>query len=74
MLDLKNFATWKEANRWLAKHGFGMTQIEEIKKEWDKLLTEEQTPVTKPTPTTVKPAPTTIKPAPIAKSAVTTKK
>jgi hypothetical protein len=69
MLDLKNFSTWKEANRWLAKHGFGMAQIEEIKKEWDSLVVEKATPVTEKTP-----AATTIKPTPITKPAVTTKK
>jgi hypothetical protein len=59
MLDLKNFSTWEEASRWLAKHGFGMTQIEQIKEEWVAATTP--TSISKPVedvkmPDTTKPA------------------
>lgn len=33
-LEIKEFATWEESERWLRRHGYGMTQIEEIKAAW----------------------------------------
>lgn len=34
--EIKNMKTWKEAERWLAKHGWGMSQIAQQKELWEK--------------------------------------
>jgi hypothetical protein len=33
--EIKNCATWEEAHRWLARHGWGLGLIEEQKVLWD---------------------------------------
>jgi len=33
--EIKIMKTWKEAERWLAKHGYGIEQIREQKELWD---------------------------------------
>jgi hypothetical protein len=33
--EIKDYATWEEAQRWLAKHGWGLGLIEEQKILWD---------------------------------------
>ena len=46
--EIKDTKTWEEAARWLAKHGYGMTQIEEQKAEWAKANKPAQMPAAKP--------------------------
>ena len=33
--EIKDFKLWEEAQRWLARHGWGMGLIEEQKVLWD---------------------------------------
>lgn len=33
--EIKDFKTWEEAQRWLARHGWGLGLIEEQKVLWD---------------------------------------
>jgi hypothetical protein len=33
--EIKDYATWEEAQRWLARHGWGLGLIEEQKVLWD---------------------------------------
>ena len=33
--EIKDYATWEEAYRWLARHGWGLGLIEEQKVLWD---------------------------------------
>jgi hypothetical protein len=33
--EIKDFTTWEEARRWLARHGWGLGLIEEQKVLWD---------------------------------------
>lgn len=46
--EIKDMKSWDEAARWLAKHGWGIAQIEEQKLEWDAANTP--TPSVKATP------------------------
>ena len=48
--EIKDFATWEEARLWLARHGWGLTQIEEQKVLWDEAR------AVKPVEKVVKPA------------------
>jgi hypothetical protein len=48
--EIKDFTTWPEAARWLAKHGWGLGLIEQQKELWEA----EKTPAT--TKAAVKPA------------------
>lgn len=52
--EIKDMKTWDEAARWLAKHGWGIGQIEEQKVEWDKVNAPKPAvkaaPTPKPTP------------------------
>ncbi len=32
--EIKDFKTWEEAEIWLARHGYGLGQIDLIKAEW----------------------------------------
>lgn len=41
--DIRNCETWAEAERWLAKHGYGITQIEQQKEAWDTAHTKPKT-------------------------------
>lgn len=34
--EIKDMKTWAEAERWLAKHGWGMSQIAQQKELWEK--------------------------------------
>lgn len=34
--EIKDFKTWEEAQRWLAKHGWGLGLIEQQKTLWDE--------------------------------------
>lgn len=52
--EIKDMKTWDEAARWLAKHGWGIAQIEEQKAEWDKANAPKPAAKAVPTP---KPAP-----------------
>lgn len=51
--EIKDMKTWDEAARWLAKHGWGIAQIEEQKLEWEKANTPKPTTKTTPAPKTV---------------------
>lgn len=52
--EIKDLKTWKEAERWLARHGFGIAQIEEQKELWDAAQEKSAEPVKTAEP--VKPA------------------
>lgn len=45
--EIENMETWEAAQRWLAKHGWGIEQIREQKELWDKTHTTS-TKVVKP--------------------------
>jgi hypothetical protein len=34
-MDIKQFDTWEETGKWMAKHGYGPTQIDLAKAAWD---------------------------------------
>lgn len=34
-MELKDFKTWEETSRWMAKHGYGITQIDIAKEAWE---------------------------------------
>jgi hypothetical protein len=34
---LDNFKTWNEAATWLARHGYGIGSIQDLKIEWDQV-------------------------------------
>lgn len=51
--EIKDMNSWAEAARWLAKHGWGIAQIEEQKAEWDAANAPKPTTTAKPA-TTVK--------------------
>jgi hypothetical protein len=34
-MELKDFKTWAQAEKWLAKHGYGITQIAIAKEAWE---------------------------------------
>lgn len=54
-MDIKDFKTWDEAERWLARHGFGVEQIRLEKVKWDeanKPATISEEPVAKVAKTT----------------------
>jgi hypothetical protein len=36
--EIKDFTTWTEAERWLARHGWGLGLIEQQKELWDANL------------------------------------
>lgn len=53
--EIKTMKTWAEAERWLAKHGWGIEQIREQKELWDKThSTAKQAPSTPIKPKTAK--------------------
>lgn len=52
--EIKNCATWEEAHRWLARHGWGLGLIGEQKVLWD---------TANPPPKVEVKAETTVKPA-----------
>lgn len=56
--EIKDCATWEEAHRWLARHGWGLGLIEEQKALWD---------AANPPPAKVEPEAT---PKPVVKAAV----
>lgn len=57
--EIKDLKTWEEAEIWLARHGYGLGQIELIKAEWNA---PEAAPVK------AEPAAEAIKPAPVKKA------
>ena len=59
--EIKDCATWEEAYRWLARHGWGLGLIEEQKALWDAANPPVKT-ATK-TEVTAKPAVKAVKPA-----------
>jgi len=56
--EIKDCATWEEAHRWLARHGWGLGLIEEQKALWD---------AANPPPAKVEPEATT---KPVVKAAI----
>ena len=52
--NIKELKTWAEAERWLSKHGYGLTQIALEKKLWDEANKPAPVPVT-PTAPVAKP-------------------
>lgn len=34
--EIKDIKKWEQAERWLARHGYGLTQIQEQKLLWEK--------------------------------------
>lgn len=55
--EIKTMNTWTEAERWLAKHGWGIEQIREQKELWNKKA-EAVKPVTPPKTSAPKPVTT----------------
>ena len=54
--EIKDYATWEEAYRWLAKHGWGLDQINQQKVLWDAANPPSKVEtVTKSTVKTTKP-------------------
>lgn len=47
--EIKSMTTWNEAYKWLAKHGYGLTQIEQQKVLWHSSKKSPE-PVTAPEP------------------------
>lgn len=41
--EIKDFTTWAEAERWLARHGWGLGLIEQQKEYWDAAKAAEAT-------------------------------
>lgn len=50
----KEFTTWAEAERWMARHGYGLEQIRIAKELWEtNAATTSEKPLAKPAPKTV---------------------
>lgn len=40
--EIKDLKTWDEVSVWLARHGYGLAQIEAIKADWKAPVQEAQ--------------------------------
>lgn len=65
--EIKQMKTWDEAEKWLAKHGWGMEQIREQKELWDSASITAKPVISVNTTTASKPAKTTTIKKPTAK-------
>lgn len=41
MIDLKQFTTWDQAYKWLAKHGYGIEQIKQHQELWTSMYNKQ---------------------------------
>ncbi len=57
--EIKDFTSWPEAARWLAKHGWGLGLIEQQKELWDAEKRKPEEVVMNVVTAKVKPAKTT---------------